>query len=383
MLLRIFGKSLSFWLLCTVLCCLGQETKLIAPAKKEGKWGYIDQKGNWIIFPEYLAAKDFDHNLGEVIYYDSEGDDYRTKFINLSNETVFRLPELNYSAFSEGYLAYKEADLFGYMDSTGKKVIPAQFNYCSSFSRGLAAVVFRTGKTGFINTAKQLLIAPRYDTAFDFHGNFAVVGKKDKATKVWKYGVIDQYGNIIIPFIYEWITNFSEKKAFANSGGKIKEHLITGGSWKILDLKTINTIDLEDTTLIVEIDNHKALPWLRFSEGISWFPQRVGNKIVMRLLDTKGKWVSDKQYHVVNAISEGLAGVFEGKMGFVDLKGKLVIPCKFGAVGDFHEGLAKVKIGNKFGFVNHNGDIVIQTIFEDAGDFVKIKSVSKKAAAGK
>lgn len=346
---------------------------LIAPAKKSGTWGYIDKSGNWIVSPQFLAAKKFDHNLGEVIYYEPEVDDYRTKFITIKNETSFRLPELNYSEFSEGHLAYKEGNLYGFIDSTGTKVIPAQFKFCSPFRSGKAAVMFKSGKMGYINYAKQLLISPRYDTAFDFRDKFAVVGKKDIISREWKYGVIDQYGNILVPFIYDWITNFSEGKAFGNKGGVIERNLLKGGQWVIINLADEIISDLSDTTLYVSVDNSKSQPWLEFHEGVAWFPGKVNEKQLFGLIDSNGKWILSPKYQVVSSISEGLAGVFDNKMGYVNLTGKLVVPCLFDVVSDFHYGMAKVKIGQNYGFIDKNGKLVIPAELEDAGDFVMIK----------
>lgn len=350
-----------------------QDSVYIAPAKKDGHWGYIDKSGAWVISPQYLSAKRFESNLGEVVYYDEEEDNYKTKFIDRHNNTIFQLPERNYSVFSEGYLAYKEGDLFGFIDSTGKKVIPAQFYHCSAFRNQKAVVEFRSGKAGFINHAKQLFISPRYDTAFDFHGNFAVVGKNDRSSGAMKYGVIDQYGNLLIPFIYDWITNFGDNKAFANNGGVIDHTLIRNGKWFILDLEREKTIAIQDSTLIVEIDNTKELPWLRFEDDVSWFPGWKNGKIMMGLLNNEGKWIKEPQYQVVNFISEGMAGVFNHKMGFIDAKGAVRVPFHFEVVGSFNSGLAKAKSGSFFGYINKNGNFEIEPLFDDVGDFVLLR----------
>lgn len=352
---------------------IGQDSVYMAPAKKKGLWGYIDKTGTWVIEPQYLSAKRFESNLGEVVYYDEEEDNYKTKFIDKNNHTIFQLPERNYSAFSEGFLAYKEGNLFGFIDSTGEKVIPAQFYHCSAFRNQKAVVEFRSGKSGYINHAKQLFISPRYDTAFDFHGNFAVVGKKDRISGVMKYGVIDQYGNLLIPFVYDWISNFGESKAFANTGGEIDNHLIRKGKWFILDLEREKTIPLNDSTLIVEIDNTKELPWLRFEDEASWFPGWKNGKIMMGLINNEGKWIKTPQYQVVNFISEGMAGVFNHKMGFIDKTGEVKVPFQFEVVGNFKNGLAKAKSGTLFGYINKNGEFVIEPLFEDAGDFILIR----------
>ena len=59
-------------------------------------------------------------------------------------------------------------------------------------------------------------------------------------------------------------------------------------------------------------------------------------------------------------------GVFEG--GFINREGKF-----FDNVGDFSEGLARVKIGRKWGYINLEGKIVIEPQFDRAEDFWKGK----------
>jgi hypothetical protein len=351
----------------------GQGNLTLAPARQEGLWGYINQKGEWIIKPQYGEAKNFHENLAEVVQYTE--DHFKTGFINSKNKWVIQLPELNYSELSEGRLAYLEGGAYGFMDSIGNKVIPAQFRYCSSFEGGKAMVVFKNGKAGYINRLKQLLLSPRWDTAFNFQGRFAVVGKKDIKGK-FNYGVIDNYGNTLIPFQYSWITNFSQDYAFANKGGINENRIIKGGKWYIIDISRQAMLPLCDTTLIVEIDNYNEQysNLLKFKDGVAWFPGRYNGEIVFGLMNPEGDWKVLPQYKIVNGINENLAGVYtNSRMGFIDLKGKMIIPFNFKSVGIFHNGLASFKYDKKYGFLNNKGEVIIAPIFEEVGDFMIVK----------
>ena len=65
--------------------------------------------------------------------------------------------------------------------------------------------------------------------------------------------------------------------------------------------------------------------------------------------------------------SEGLAGVLvEGKVGFIDKTGSLVIPAKYNGLGYFHEGLVGVMTNGKWGYIDKMDNIVIPAKYEDS-----------------
>jgi len=75
---------------------------------------------------------------------------------------------------------------------------------------------------------------------------------------------------------------------------------------------------------------------------------------------------------MVNAATEetALAAVkMDGKWGFVDKNGQLVIKVQFDDVNSFSEGLAPAKINNKWGVVNRTGEFILQPQFDYIGSF--------------
>ncbi len=58
-----------------------------------------------------------------------------------------------------------------------------------------------------------------------------------------------------------------------------------------------------------------------------------------------------------------------GKWGYINAAGNLVIPTAFDLAGDFSEGLALVQRDGRFGFINPVGRPVIEPQFEDAWYF--------------
>ena len=77
-------------------------------------------------------------------------------------------------------------------------------------------------------------------------------------------------------------------------------------------------------------------------------------------IDTEGTIVINPQFDDAGPFSEGLAHVIiDSKGGFIDTKGQYVSNPQFDSAWDFSEGLARVRIGGKEGFVDIEGNIVI------------------------
>lgn len=75
-----------------------------------------------------------------------------------------------------------------------------------------------------------------------------------------------------------------------------------------------------------------------------------------------GSWAITPRFETANSFSKetGLAAVkINGKYGFINGEGKVVIPPQFDKVGIWSEGLCRVEIDGKNGFINNTGGIVI------------------------
>lgn len=76
------------------------------------------------------------------------------------------------------------------------------------------------------------------------------------------------------------------------------------------------------------------------------------------------------KYDDADRFYEGLAGVkLNNKWGYIDNTGKEVIPFKYERAGYFFEGLASVKFSSQWGFIDKTGSEVIPFKYEGAGEF--------------
>src|SRR6188472_2183280 len=74
------------------------------------------------------------------------------------------------------YLAdYERPDnLWGFMDTTGQLVIPAEYDDVAGFSERMAAIN-KSGLWGFINHEGKTIIRPQFRSAYAFHEKMARV----------------------------------------------------------------------------------------------------------------------------------------------------------------------------------------------------------------
>src|SRR5437870_3455473 len=116
-----------------------------------------------------------------------------------------------------------------------------------------------------------------------------------------------------------------------------------------------------------------ALAQLNASHSRNLFPVRLNGK--MGYIDGTGRIVISPQFELGMEFSEGLAAVaMNHKWGFIDELGQIAIEPKFDNVGRFSDGLAWVEIGyrrstpemerNRHGYINTMGNFVVNTELE-------------------
>ena len=87
-------------------------------------------------------------------------------------------------------------------------------------------------------------------------------------------------------------------------------------------------------------------------------------------INKAGQVVIDFEFDGASLFSEGIARVFyKDRVGCIDTKGNLVIPIQYENMREFSEGLAVVTVNDKLGYVNKKGEITIPPIFYTADSF--------------
>jgi hypothetical protein len=235
----------------------------------------------------------------------------------------------------------------GYIDRTGKIVIPPKFDGALDFSEGLARIVVND-KWGFINRNGRIVIKPRFEYAQQFQEGLAMV----QVNKGWKrnWGFIDGKGRMAIKPQFDELTGVAEStKGFVEGLAMVELDRYKG----FIDRKGL---------LVIAPKYLYAYP---FSNGLA--AVTLGHNEKWGYIDKRGNWRIRPRYKWASLFSEGLAPVnLDDRCGFVDRLGRFLLH-PFESRGDcptiwghFNGGLSRWKIDGLFGYINKNGEIVIK-----------------------
>jgi len=169
---------------------------------------------------------------------------------NISTETIElgkRLAPLDVLAKSQkilelGGTLYWAKRSWGYIDGTGKVVIPPRFGKAEPFSEGLAAVCEHgagsMNRCGYINKSGVFVIPPKYFAAKSFSDGLGAVDvyydKKDPETGIFgACGYVDKSGKTVIPLRFNFCSKFSEGLAAVVNAKGNAGYIDKEGRWVI------------------------------------------------------------------------------------------------------------------------------------------------------
>ncbi|MBX7220728.1 MAG: WG repeat-containing protein [Blastocatellia bacterium] len=176
---------------------------------EKGNLGFIDQTGRLALSnPKWLDIADFSEGLAAVqvmvrnnrLYQGSQEELYG--FIDRTGKFVIPPRFANVRRFAQGravFVQYGTNHGYGYLDTTGTIVIPPTFADARDFSEGLAAVAVRGPDEkllwGYINPEGKPVIAPQFRHVQPFKGGLAGVNCDEYCENCKTY--IDAAGTVV------------------------------------------------------------------------------------------------------------------------------------------------------------------------------------------
>jgi len=264
--------------------------------------------------------------------------------------------------------------MWGFIDNNGMWKVPALYQEVQHFSEGLAAVK-KQNRWGYVDEVGREVIGCSFDTVYPFFKTKAIV----KSGENWF--LIDKEGKRVTSLLYELIKPFSDECAAAKRGGK----------WGFLDANGLEVIasrfhdvsNFKEGIAVVEYNTRYLLINLigktletdqefdyvgDFQEGYAvtlksghlGFIDQDGNTFIPNI------YIKPPNLEAYPSFSSGIAAVpIGGKWGYVDVNGK-ELGKLFDKARNFHGELAPVKQGLLWGYINRKGRVVIPFQFDDA-----------------
>ena len=290
----------------------------------------------------------------------------------------------NQRPYSDGFAAFYEAGKWGYENADGDIVIPAQYDEAGDFSGGIA-LIKKDGKWGVITPDGKEIYKCLYDTISPFSENVALAaidkswyylnvnGKvqslpsdmtfssyhnglarvKKTVRGKERYGFIDSKGFFVIEPIFDQASDFFGDKALVSINGR---HF---------------SINAKGKRVVLDFPFSPDNTYLSSTYGSGFM--KLGDKYLFIKYDKGNYSLMPSSYHAVSPFREGYALVEteNGRLKYIHPDGTTAVnlPEDCTAAGNFSEGKAWVCIDGRYGFINTTGTIVIDTIFSYASDF--------------
>lgn len=361
--------------LCFLFNIANAQEILIA-AQKQGKWGYIDTSGKFVIPAQFEDAYPF-----------------------LKNTAVA-----------------KEKGLFGVIDTKGKWIVsPRKGAFNGDINSNRIVLTNDLGKWGAIDATGKEKIPYEYDAMSTFQSGFVLAGRKTASADLYSVVVLDTLGQAVISFdnIYLPVKSFSERKKVREGYTSVLvdgtfQGLLSESSYKLdgrtlyfglLDVKNKKLISAKVNSMDAEVREGRlnlSSDGIAYSWSVPLSSEPSPNDAKFKVLanaiysfsggiaaiDKNGKWAYvDKDgsllaetnlptgdYVNENAMYFGGFVIFKKSNGafiFTDLNGNQKIALEFDAANPFQYGFALVRFKGKWGLLQKDGSWAVPADFDD------------------
>ena len=336
-------------------------------AKKEGKYGFLDEKGNWVVAPVYEEVFKYEDGRAFVKHHSEGQNDYCYDLIDLDGNVI--LESIDLVTFNNGFenglavvrvpACEEDNNLYvvgkcGVIDRDGKWVVPPTFGKIQKFNNGFAITV-KGGYQGVVDKDGNVILDNIYDSIYDREDHFVV--KLNKKT-----GIADKTGKIILAPKYEGC--YLRKDGFIQI--RNKKYGLADPKGKVVIKPILESTPEFDDTGYARVEIQGKYGWI----------------------NRKGKYLTEQLFDDIHDFSEGMAAVKTGEMwGFIDDNGNFAIEPQFDFVRDFKNGISTVAIAGHWGIISKSGEWLAEPKFDEIKEFADgmapAKTFNLKARASK
>ncbi|MDI9348118.1 MAG: WG repeat-containing protein [Methylacidiphilales bacterium] len=364
--------------------------------KHKDKWGVINTKGEFIISPRFELIKDPSFNEGRTF---NEG-----RIIN--EERIFNEGKIVGEGFCLGGDDWGDCTYMGYVNSKGEITFPPKYLFVFRFNRFGFGVYYNHFdseyarllhyslgglftenrelveiKSGLVNVNGEIIVPAIYETIRELYtdGSYIVVGQSEK-DGTNKYGLINVKGEKVLPIKYTSMLFFSKEHIQVSFDNDYKKGIINWKGEEIIPPKydVVNPfygelfyVKLFEKWGLINSKGEEIIP-PKYDDinNIKEGYLAVNKNKKWGLINSKGEEIIPPKYDDIYSMKEGyLAASKNKKWGLINSKGVEVVSPQYDLVSNFNSnGLAIVKLNNKWGYVNAEGKLISPLNF-NAYDF--------------
>lgn len=351
-------------------------------AYKDGVTYFIDQNGQVLGLTMYNVQNISSEGLylADDWSWPDHTDNRKYGFIDQTGRLVIPLEYDEARNFSGGLAAVRKNDKWGFVDKTGTVVIPLEYDDVSDFKDGLAVVCKNNSWDLLDNTGKAVLsLGSSYQSVGLFTEGMAVVYGWNG-----KYGAINRSGQLVVPLDYDILNAFSDGLSCA---GKISGVDVYGDptyKFGFLDTSGRTVIPLE-YDIVADPTSDQAPFYGNYSEsaffkgmaGVGKSESGENNDYMWGFIDKTNKVVIPLEYNSIErSFDSDTVWLLnrDYKASVMDLSGNLLIPLdynfmwrspKYGDSGVFFDDIAAVSKNGKWGYMDRSGKILLPLEYDE------------------
>lgn len=299
------------------------------------KWGYIDNKGRFIIQPQIDYAEEFQENGLAVV--DVQG---LSGLINPSGEFVVSPKYRSIAEFSEGLAAVYDKSGYWIIDDKGRILTSEPYDYIGTYHEGRALFVDKiTYRYGYLDRQGKEVMPAQYVSGSDFkegkavvkikEGEFALIGLNGERLQTYPYAFVGQLGNGLLSFKQNMDGQFGyiDEKGTVIIQPKFSgaQSFETGRAVVIFNHR-YGLIDMKGNFLIQPAyDDIQLLGEGRVKVGKAKDPQKPYRGSMYAIADTDGHFLTDFIYSEVLPFKDALASAHNDHYTFfINRSGRIV-----------------------------------------------------------
>ena len=201
------------WLITPQYSAADQFTEGKARAQQNGKWGYINKKGEWVIQPQFMLCYGFVEGVAQASLKNN-----LWGLIDSSGKFILQPQFYNISAvFAATVCTQKNmTDKWEILNIKSNQSIKTSFTRMNGFKDSLSAARDTSNKWGFVDLRGEWVVPPIYTNAGSFSEGLVAVEKDYKS-----WGFINKKGEWVIPPQFDRMGIFNNGLAMMEMGNDI------------------------------------------------------------------------------------------------------------------------------------------------------------------